>query len=115
MRSFLATLLIAMTSVNCSAEELYQQTLKHLGSCYAPELSVKWSPPERIRERLKEKCGALENKVQEQFLDFVANQVGKPLTPQAAFMISAYVIASPDKQRKSMEDAYISVLRKGTN
>lgn len=111
MRAILAVLALGFSTTPALSEEAYQLTRNAYGACVGTQMRVKYDPPERISEVIKEKCGKLEQQEEEQFSDFVREHVGQILTAELALTITLHNIVSLSKVREGAIEAYVKAMK----
>jgi hypothetical protein len=65
MRSIFAAIALSASTAVAFGEEAYTLTGRAFGACIGTQMRVKYNPPERIVEFIKQNCG------KEQFSDFL--------------------------------------------
>ena len=121
MPFLLSVALILGSTLVALGEEAYQQTKKAIGVCIGLTVRPFVQPgspkvsPEALDNYLKQECGHLEDQASDEFLVYLSQRIGRPMTDkQKAWILTEIkfeMMAPPTWPRRMAVDAYRSVIK----
>jgi hypothetical protein len=120
MRSVLSIAVLLCSVAVTEAEEAYKNTEQQFGTCVGSQMrevfargGKKMITPNLLDELLKQKCGFLEERAQNEFIDYLDRQVGRALSPkektETVIDIMMWGSISPSQVRRLAVDKYRSL------
>lgn len=122
MRARLAVIAISVSISNAFGEEAYQRTASLLSTCIGEQMRLKVRPgnpiipAEALDDHLKQKCSFLEERQEEEFIDFLRKRLLRKQTEkeqaETAIIIIGELLTSHTRGgiRRTVVEAYKSAI-----